>query len=181
MRINSGKYRGLFLDSVPGKNTRPTTQKTKEAIFSMLYDQVADAMVLDLFAGSGALGIEALSRNAQYVTFVDSDQSANDVIAANIRKLKDATNYEILKSDYMTFLNNTNKQYDLIFLDPPYKLELMSEIIKMIIDQDIITPEGIIVCETALNEKVMPAYKEYVLYKDKKYGKSIIKMYRRKQ
>lgn len=181
MRINSGKYRGIFLENVPGDNTRPTTQKVKEAIFSMLYGEVADTIVLDLFAGSGSLGIEALSYDAKHVTFVDNDNIAVKIIESNLHKLKDATNYDVIKSDYLTFLENTNKQYDLIFLDPPYKLEIMSEIIKLVIDQQKISDNGIIVCELALGEQVLHEYKGYSMYKDKKYGKSTIKMYRRKQ
>lgn len=181
MRINSGKYRGLNLKTIPGRTTRPTLQKTKEAIFSMLYQDVEGAVVLDLFAGSGSLGIEALSNNAEFVTFVERDNRAYRMIEENLAKLKGASNYEVLKSDYQVFLERTNKQYDLIFLDPPFKLEIMNDLLKELIDKAIISENGIIVCEVPLKQTVLDQYQDYYLYKDKKYGQSAIKMYRRNQ
>lgn len=181
MRVNSGKYRGIYLNTISGRTTRPTLQKTKEAIFSMLYQEVEGAVVLDLFGGSGSLGIEALSNGAEFVTFVERDNKAYRMIEDNLKKLKGASNYEVLKSDYQAFLERTNKQYDLIFLDPPFKLEIMNDLLKTLIDKEIISEKGIIVCEVPIKQPVLDQYQDYYLYKDKKYGQSAVKMYRRNQ
>lgn len=181
MRVNSGKYRGLYLNSIPDRTTRPTLQKTKEAIFSMLYQEVEDAVVLDLFAGSGSLGIEALSNGSSFVTFVEHDNKAYHMIKANLQKLKGAHNYEVIKSDYEVFLTGVNRQYDLIFLDPPFKLEIINDLLRLLIDKAIISKKGIIVCEVPIKQTVLEQYQDFYLYKDKKYGQSAIKMYRRNQ
>ena len=182
MVITRGKYRGLKLSTLTGNETRPTLAKVKEAIFSMLHNNVYDATVLDLFAGSGNLGIEAISNGAKWVDFYDSNYQAIKVIKDNTQKLKEV-NYQIKKADYKNAIQeiiNNKKKYDLIFLDPPYHLKLGEELVSTFIDNDIVSEDGIIVCETGLDENINDEINGFEKYKDKKYGQSKIIMFRRR-
>jgi 16S rRNA (guanine966-N2)-methyltransferase len=122
VRVISGTYGGRILKAPPGDSTRPTSDRVREALFSILGDRVQDARVLDLFAGSGALGLEALSRGAQAVTFVDDAQPAIKAIHANLQAL--GAGAEVRRQDALRFLAHASHggaQYDLVFLDPPYR------------------------------------------------------------
>ena len=178
MVVNRGKYRGLKLDSLAGENTRPTSAKAKEAIFSMLNQFVYDAKVLDLFSGSGALGIEALSSNALHVDFNDINKDAYKVISNNLNKLKDS-NYKLYNLDYKQLLielKQDDKKYDLVFLDPPYKLHLLNEIITLLKEYDLLNEDYIIVCESDLEESINVEGIE--IFKEKKYGTTIVRFVR---
>ena len=181
MVVSRGKYRGLKLKSLEGINTRPTLAKVKEAIFSMLNNHCYDAQVLDLFAGSGSLGIEALSCEASQVRFNDNSYEAISVIKENLAKLK-CENYLITKSTYQEVLKNEPKEeYDLIFLDPPYHLKIINELIEKIIINELLAKNGIIVCECSLDEDIMSEFRDLFKYKEKKYGKTKITMFRREE
>ena len=123
MRVISGTARGLRLESPDGQDTRPTLDNVKEAVFSMLFDRVRDAKVLDLFAGSGALGIEALSRGASHCIFSDKSQKSVSIVKTNVTKARLTDKAEIVKADYKEVLSDCtgkDKKFDIIFLDPPY-------------------------------------------------------------
>src|SRR3954447_1010930 len=123
MRVIAGIYGGRRLQAPPGTDTRPTSDRVREALFSILGDRVQDARVLDLFAGSGALGLEALSRGAETVTFVDDNRAAIAAIKGNLAALK--ANADVRQTDALRFLGGASEsgaQYDLILLDPPYRL-----------------------------------------------------------
>jgi 16S rRNA (guanine(966)-N(2))-methyltransferase RsmD len=123
MRIIAGTYGGRRLQAPPGEATRPTSDRVREALFSILGDRVAGARVLDLFAGSGALGLEALSRGASAVTFVDSAPAAIRAVKANLAAL--GAEAEVVRSDAPRWLRSApaaGRQYSLLFLDPPYRL-----------------------------------------------------------
>lgn len=180
MQVNRGDYRGLKLETLDSLETRPTASKVKEAIFSMLYTNIYDAKVLDLFAGSGNLGIEALSSHASYVDFYDNSLAAIKIIIKNTSKLK-LSNYTITHLDYNKALKNAvenNKQYDIIFLDPPYHLELINELVTTIISNNIIERNGIIVCESSMNEVINDTVLNFEKYKEKKYGTIKVTMFR---
>ena len=180
MVVTRGKYRGLKLSSLENYDTRPTAAKVKEAIFSMLDNQTIDAKVLDLFAGSGALGIEALSNGAAWIDFVDNNKQAIKVINKNCSKLK-VDNYTIIFGDYqkvLTDLKRQGKQYNLIFLDPPYRLMIINELLKTIITNNIIEKNGIIICECSNEEQVLLEYLNFEQEKNKKYGKTKITIFR---
>ncbi len=178
MNISRGKYRNRKIDTLESLQTRPTASKTKEALFNMIAFDVENAEVLDLFAGSGLLGIEALSMYAKHVDFNDSNPQAIKIIKCNLEMLNE-TNYTITSLDAFTYLNTIkDKQYDIIFLDPPYGLKIINELVKQIIDLKIIKENGIIICESSLDEQVVAGYQGFEKVKDKKYGKNKISIFR---
>lgn len=172
LRVISGKLRGLKLDSPCGMDTRPTLDRVKEAVFNIIFSRVYDAAVLDLFAGSGALGIEALSRGAAWSTFADNNANAVSTIKSNLRKARFDDNYEVIFGDSIDFLKKTDKKYDIIFLDPPYKAGLYEEILNIIKQRSILNGGGIVVleCDSANSAEVG----DFCVLKDKTYGKARI-------
>lgn len=179
MRVASGRYRSLKLNSLDTNDTRPTLAKVKEAIFNMLMNKVSDTVCLDLFAGSGALGIEALSLHAKWVDFNDANYKAVKVIKENLIKIKN-DDYQLTNLDYLTFLNNTNKTYDLIFLDPPYHLNLLEKVIKLILEKNLVNEDGLIVCEMSSESNInIEALSDLEIYKEKKYGLTKVVILRR--
>ncbi len=151
MRIITGKARGTKLNTLAGEATRPTAERTKEAVFSMLQNEIAGARVLDLFAGSGQLGLEALSRGAEYAVFNDSSREAAAIIRANVEKTHFADACEVLSTDWQPVLRRfANKEkFDLIFLDPPYAGGFLPKVLAEMIEKDSLAEGGIIVCESA--------------------------------
>ena len=174
MRVISGKVRGLKLKSPEGEETRPTLDRVKEAMFSMLLPYLSDATVLDLFAGSGALGIEALSRYANKCTFVDKSDNSDKAIAF-IKQNISAAGFEnssfVSKDNADSFLKSTNEKFDIIFLDPPYHQDLYCKTINRIEELDILNPDGIVVAEWDYN--IGLSYENIMLtpVKEKKYGR----------
>ena len=175
MRVISGMYRGLKLNSLDGLNTRPTLDNVKEAIFSMLFDKCTDAKVLDLFSGSGALGIEALSRYGKECVFCDNSQEAINVIRSNVEKIKSTDKSRIVKGDYLynleTFAKNGEK-FDIIFLDPPYAQDFMKKSLDAIYEFSLLSPCGVIVCEFDYGTNL--DIQNYNVIKNKKYGRVCI-------
>ena len=172
MRIISGTARGLKLQSLEGSDTRPTLDNVKEAIFSMLFYKCRDARVLDLFAGSGALGIEALSRGACEAVFVDANSKACSVIKTNLEKSRLASGAAVFNTDAKKYLETAGKsgqKFDVIFLDPPYALGLLDEVLDLIEKNNLLNSEGLIVCEFDNGTNV--DIKNFKLVKDKRYGR----------
>jgi len=178
LKVISGKIKGKNIKGFDILGTRPTLDRVKESLFGMIQNYVPEAVVLDLFAGSGSLGIEALSNNSKFCYFVDNNKIAVDIIYDNLNGT-DISNYEIIKSDYMEALNkfkNNNIKFDIIFLDPPYNLDCISEIIEFVVNNDMLNEFGIIVCEAEYDN----FNKEYLNLKQikfKKYGYKFIKIY----
>lgn len=170
MRVISGLYKGRVIDGFDIEGTRPTQDRVKESIFSTIQNYIDESVTLDLFSGSGNLGIEALSNGSKECYFVDNNKKAINVINNNIKKL-DVKNAKVINDDYKNALNyfkNNGISFDLIFLDPPYKFEYIDEIIKFIIDNNLINKNGLIICEFEFD--INKEYKELELYKEKKYG-----------
>lgn len=175
MRVISGKSRGKKLVSLEGDNTRPTLDRVKEALFNIIQNNIQDAVVLDLFAGSGALGIEALSRGAKEVVFCDKVLEAIKVIRKNVQATNNIEKSTIINKDYeevLANLANKNKKVDIVFLDPPYKTNFAIIAIQKIIMSDLLTEDGIIIMETddITNENEIVKTKNAEIFDKRKYG-----------
>jgi 16S rRNA (guanine966-N2)-methyltransferase len=155
MRIITGYYKGATLFTVPGNTTRPTTDFQREVIFSM-YQDYQDLSVLDLYAGTGSFGLETLSRGAAWVDFVEFSNKALAVLLKNIEKLKCSENCHVHRRKVSVFLNAAAKQWDVIFLDPPYNKNMVNETIKLIKEKDLLAPDGIIIVEHHPREQIDP-------------------------
>ena len=155
MRIITGIARGAKLQAPAGEHTRPTAERTKEAVFSMLQQGFAERRVLDLFGGSGQLGLEAVSRGAAGAVIVDSDRAAIAAITENARHTKLLSKVEIKQAEALSFLRSLKGEpFHLIFLDPPYGLGLLPKCLALILEGGLITKGGVIVCETASPDDV---------------------------
>lgn len=151
MRIISGSARGTKLVTLEGENTRPTLDRVKESLFSIIQNKILDAHVLDLFSGSGALGLETLSRGAKTAVLCDNNIEAIKIINQNVEKTKMMDKTIVIKNNYtkcLENLKNENVKFDLIFLDPPYKTNFAINALKIILDLDLIADDGIIIIET---------------------------------
>ena len=153
MRIISGIARGTKLYTLEGENTRPTLDRVKEPLFSIIQNYIKDAMVLDLFAGSGALGLEALSRGAKEAILCDKSYEAIGIIKKNINKTHFEEKTKVLCMDYKKCLLGLNEKFDLIFIDPPYKYDIAVNAVEIILDNNLLSPEGVIVIETDEEER----------------------------
>ncbi len=173
MRIISGRFRGKKLNS-PKHNIRPTLDMVKQAIFTRLQFFVPNKKVLDLFSGSGALGIEALSRDASEVVFCDKNNDSIELIKNNL-KLIDAHNYKVIKGDFKDVLCKINCKFDLILLDPPFASGYYNEALKLIYENELLNKDGIIVCERAKEECIKCDY--FILDCTKIYGSVAIDYY----
>ena len=177
MRVVGGKYRGKKLLSPLDEKTRHTLDKTRESIFNIINTRVIDSVALDLFAGSGAFGIEAISRGASKVYLNDIHNQAIKVIRENVNSLKDLTSdVSITNKDYLTFLKENKEVFDIVFLDPPYSMKVIGEIIKVMIDNKMISSTGVFIAET-LKEDVINIEYEFSKVKEYVYGKSKLTVY----
>ena len=172
MKVISGIYKGRNLEyEIDG--TRPTMDRVKESLFGTIQNNITNSNVLDLFAGSGNLGIEALSEGASFCVFVDSNYKAIKVINKNINTIG-IKNCNVLNMDYKKALEHLeNKTFDLVFLDPPYQTNYIEEAIKLIDKYDILSDDGIIICESDNLDKIVYTDK-FKSIKDKKYGDKYI-------
>ena len=153
IRITGGENRSRLLETPNTTLTKPTMDRVREGVFSALGDSVKNANVLDLFAGSGSYGFESLSRGAKCATFVDSSYDAVKVIRRNAHNLKHE-NLCIKIDDVLSFLSGNPGNFDIIFVDPPYKLEVYEDIVRTVIDKDILSENGIIVLESERELKI---------------------------
>lgn len=176
MRVITGTARGRRLVTLEGNDVRPTTDKVKEALFSILQFELEGRQVLDLFAGSGQLGIEALSRGAAQCVFVDKSKAAIAVVRQNLETTQLSSQAHVLQTDSLTFLKGCGKRFDLAFLDPPYGTGLLQKALALI--PDVMRPGGIIVCEAPLEETLPETVGRFSLYRDYKYSKVRLWVYR---
>lgn len=179
MRVISGTARGRRLKELQGMDTRPTTDKVKESLFNIIQFDIEGRKILDLFGGTGQLGIEALSRGADHCTFVDQRRDAVSLIRENVKTCGFQVKSHVVQGDALSFLATCREKYDVILLDPPYNTELLDESIKAIVKFDILREHGIMVCESA-SERVLPElnapYEEGRSYR---YGKIKLTVCRR--
>jgi 16S rRNA (guanine966-N2)-methyltransferase len=170
MRVIAGTFRSRILNEVESNNTRSTKDRVKEQIFNSVGPYFNGLSVLDLFSGSGSLGIEAISRGVDKCVFVDNDRLAIKVITDNILKLKIQDQSDIIQSLYGDYINNTNEEFDLIFLDPPYSLEELDVIISIISKRKLLKKDGRIVCLYSKNTSIKEKNNDIIEYKQKISG-----------
>ena len=168
MRVITGTARGRRLKEPSNMDIRPTTDQVKEALFNIIQFDVEGRKVLDLFAGTGQLGIEALSRGAKSVTFVDESNDAIKIVRENLEHCK--LTGDVVRGDSIGYLSRCGK-FDLILLDPPYATDLMEKALQSIVKFDILSEGGIIICETSAEKTIEALEPPYFVGKDYKYGK----------
>ena len=179
MRVITGKARGVQLKTPEGMLTRPTADRVKEALFSIINFDIPGANVLDLFGGTGQLGIEALSRGAKRSVFVDAREEACQLIRENLRRTKLAQDGTVIRSDYMDYVNRCRETFSIIFLDPPYAETYLENALKRITEIDILQTDGIIVAERPVGKELPWEFDGYQRSKDYKYGKTLLTIYRK--
>ena len=178
-RVLAGTARSLPLRTPDGPDTRPTTDRIKETLFNIIAFDLPECSFLDLFAGSGGIGIEALSRGASEAVFVDAADAPCKLIKENLRRTKMESEGRVVRSDYLQFLTNCKETFDIIFLDPPYAEVFLENAIKKISEIDILQSGGIIVCERPVEKALNVEIEGYSRSKDYKYGNTIITLYRK--
>jgi len=181
MRIISGKYKGKKIDGYDIEGTRPTQDRIKESLFAIIQNDLRDATVLDLFAGSGNLGIEALSNGAESAYFVDINSKCVECLNKNLKSINETT--KVLNLDYkkaLEYFKENRITFDIIFLDPPYNLECLDYILNKISEYNLLNDEGLIICEYEF-DNFKKEYINLVLEKEKKYGYKNIRIYRKEE
>lgn len=177
MRIISGTARGTKLYTLEGLATRPTLDRVKESIFNIIQNQIQGAMVLDLFAGSGAIGLEMVSRGAQKAVLCDNSKAAIEVIKKNIEKTHMCGKIELYNLDFEACIDKIqNEKFDIVYLDPPYHTDYIMKSLKKIIDLKMLQKEGFIILETDEEERIIKEIEKiHVKIVDKrKYGRATI-------
>lgn len=181
MRVITGKARGIQLKTPHGMLTRPTADRVKEALFSIIRLDIAGANVLDLFGGTGQLGIEALSQGAKKAVFVDAREEACGLIRENLKKTRLEDNASVIRCDYLEYLSRCRETFDIIFLDPPYAEVFLENALNRITEIDILRSGGIIVTERPLEKDLSQVFLGYSRSKDYKYGKTLLTIYRKEE
>lgn len=177
MRIIAGEAGGRRLKSIKGTSTRPTLDRIKEAVFNMIVPYLEfDMAALDLFAGFGGVGLEAVSRGIRECTFVEKDKRNIKVLKENIRICKFEKETEVVNDDVFKFLKNTDKQYDLVFMDPPYAKGLAVESVDLLLENDLIKEFGFIIIEEKADSE-FKEWKQLQQIKKKTYGDTGISIY----
>ena len=179
MRVITGKARGVQLKTPDGMATRPTSDRVKEALFSIINFDIPGMTVLDLFGGTGQLGIEALSRGAEKAVFVDASEAACKLIRENLKRTKLEGQGRVVRGDYLSFLRSCREKFGIIFLDPPYAEEFLENALNCITEIDILQSGGIIVTERPLDKSLLLDFPGYTRSRDYKYGNTLITIFRK--
>ena len=181
MRVVAGERKGMPLKAIPGNTTRPTTDKVKESIFNIIGPFFDGGIALDLFAGSGGLGIEALSRGAEHALFIEKDFKAFQVLKENIQKCRYEECSELFRIDAKRAVKALLKrdiELKYVFLDPPYHLKEYYDLVQILVEHDKIQKDGIILCEHAKEVELPHNFNEFTLQRQEIYGGTIISVYR---
>lgn len=176
MRVITGLARGRRLETLPGETTRPTSEKVKESLFSAIQFDIEGRRVLDLFAGSGQLGIEALSRGASGCVFVDKNTEAVKIIRQNLQHTGLSAAAQVLGTDALTYLNRPGDRFDLVFLDPPYAAELLLPALSKV--APLVNDGGIIVCETEEGIELPDRVDRFTVARTYRFGRIYVWLYR---
>ncbi|HHW49234.1 MAG TPA: 16S rRNA (guanine(966)-N(2))-methyltransferase RsmD [Clostridiaceae bacterium] len=180
LRVITGTARGHKLKTVKGLNTRPTSDKVKGALFNILAGRIEGSNVLDLFAGTGNLGIEALSRGAASAVFIDKSPECISVIKENLKHTKLEERATVIPGDVMAVLkkmSNNFKKYDIIFMDPPYNKNLIQDTLKIIEENGIIKNDGIVVVEKSAKDDTALNLEKLKLFRVKRYGDTVLSFF----
>lgn len=176
MRVITGKAKGFKLKSVLGNDVRPTTDRIKESVFSAIQFRIEGRKFLDLFSGSGQMGIEALSRGASFATFVEKSKKSISIIEENLIHTKLEACAEVINSNVENFLFNYDRQYDIIYMDPPYHSNETKEILKLCLG-GILKNTGTLLCEHASDETLQEEIYGFKKIKIIKHGKICVSIY----
>lgn len=177
MRVVAGKYGGRPLKALEGQTTRPTTDKVKGAIFNMIGPYFDGGRVLDLYAGSGGLAIEAISRGMSQAVLVEKDRRAQAVVAANIAMTKESEKFDLLKTEAKRALESLSGQFDLVLLDPPYAKEEIVTNMEKLVERDLLAQDVLVVCETDKSVDLPEEVAGLGIWKQKIYGISKVTVY----
>ena len=177
MRVITGLAKGMRLETLEGMDVRPTADRVKEAEFSIIQFEIEGRRVLDLFAGSGALGIEALSRGAKVATFVDANPEAVKVIRSNLEHTGLTKKASVAAGDFEQFLNYTKAAFDIVFIDPPYSKGLADRALQLMVSH--MSENGVIICEVAKIDKLPEKSGDFTLARKSDYGKTSLYIYRK--
>jgi len=181
LRVIAGEFRGRRLDRIEGMEIRPTSDKVKESLFNILGEAVIDCNFLDLFGGTGGIGIEALSRGAKHVVFIDSSIKSIKVLKGNLEHLKITEGAEVFNTDYETAikkLHKYNKQFDIIFIDPPYSRGMAQSALVCIAANPILSDDGLIIAEHDTKDEMPDKVGNLVLYRVKQYANTSLSFYK---
>ena len=179
MRVISGKAKGLVLKTLIGDSTRPTKDMVREALYNILVYKVVDCIFLDLFAGSGAVGIEAISRGADKCYFCDNNIDAIDIINWNLNKAKMSDKAVVMNGNYVSILDKLkSKKFDIIFIDPPYNKGIGVSAMEIISEYDMLFDDGLIIYETDQIEIIPSRIGKYKRYDCRKYGRNVLNFYK---
>jgi len=181
MRVITGTARGRRLKELEGMETRPTTDRVKEGLFNIIQFDIEGRKILDLFAGTGQLGIEALSRGAASATFVDQRRDAVAIVRDNLKITDLADRARVVNGEAVAFLSAAKEKYDIIFVDPPYAADLWESALEAISRFDILSNHGIIICESPLEREMPEMEAPYFLHRTYRYGKIKITTYHREE
>ena len=179
MRVITGSAKGVRLKTPDGLKTRPTSDRVKEAVFSIVQFEVEGSRFLDLFAGTGQMGIEALSRGAVSAVFVDGWKDACQLVRDNLKLARLSEKAKVVNSDYLSYLKNCRDQFDIIFLDPPYAEIFLENSLNKISEIDILSDRGIIICERPAEKQLDLDISGLQRWKDYRYGKTWITVFRK--
>ena len=179
MRVVAGRAKGISLKTPDGNLTRPTADRVKEAMFSIIQFDLPGARVLDLFGGTGQLGIEALSRGAKSAVFVDAREDACRLIRENLRRVGMTSEANVIRADYKAYLSGCKQNFDIVLLDPPYAEEFLDNSLKMITEIDILQSGGIIVTERPIGKALEFVAPGFSCSRDYKYGKTLLTVFRK--
>ena len=175
MRVITGSARGRKLEQLVGDDVRPTTDRVKEAVFSIIQFNVEGRRFLDLFAGSGQMGIEALSRGAKEAVFVDNRNESVNIVKRNLLSTKLEKNAKVIRADSISYLGMCRDKFDLVFLDPPYSTGLLEKALAK--SEKVMNKGGIIICESPVEEVLAERLDAFVKYREYRYGKIKITTY----
>ena len=181
MRVISGKVRGLKLNAPKNDDVRPTTDRVKESLFNMINSYMMDSDILDLFAGTGSLGIECLSRGANQCIFVDNSKESINIVKSNIKKARVENESIVLNLDFKSAINSLsskNKQFDVIFMDPPYYKNMFSDALSAVDNNNLLKEDGIIVVEHDTVDKFPDNMGRLYKSREKKYGNTTLTFYK---